>query len=82
MRKDRNVLFNDTLNTFYLQLYGFEHMVEDHSAREEPHCHHYMAYSFRLAARDLLHAPSHIQDSAYHGLCNDTFILFTIVDIW
>ena len=27
-----------------------------------------MSYSFRLAAR-LLYAPSHIQDSTYHGLC-------------
>ena len=27
-----------------------------------------MGYSFRLAARDLLYAPSHKQDSTYHGL--------------
>ena len=26
-----NILFNDILNTFYLQLYGVRHMVEDHS---------------------------------------------------
>ena len=26
-----NVLFNDTLNTFYLRLYGVRHMVKDHS---------------------------------------------------
>ena len=26
-----NILFNDTLNTFYLWLYGIRHMVEDHS---------------------------------------------------
>ena len=26
-----NVLFNDALNTFYLQLYGVGHMVKDHS---------------------------------------------------
>ena len=26
-----NVLFNDTLNTFYLWLYGVRHMVKDHS---------------------------------------------------
>ena len=29
--RDRNVLFNDTLNTFYLRLYGVRHMVKDHS---------------------------------------------------
>ena len=32
--KEGNVLFNDTLNTFYLQLYGIGHMVNDHSDRE------------------------------------------------
>ena len=33
-RKEGNVLFNDALNTFYLQLYGVEHMVKDHSNSE------------------------------------------------
>ena len=32
--KEGNVLFNDAFNTFYLQLYGVEHMVEDHSDSE------------------------------------------------
>ena len=32
--KEGNVLFNDTLNTFYLRLYGVGHMVKDHSDRE------------------------------------------------
>ena len=27
-RKEGNVLFNDTLNTFYLRLYGVRHMVK------------------------------------------------------
>ena len=30
-----NVLFNDTLNTFYLRLYGIRHMVKDHSDSEK-----------------------------------------------
>ena len=30
-RKEGNVLFNDTHNTFYLRLYGVMHMVKDHS---------------------------------------------------
>ena len=30
-----NVLFNDTLNTFYLPLYGVRHMVKDHSDSEK-----------------------------------------------
>ena len=29
-----NILFNHALNTFYLQLYGIRHMVNDHSDRE------------------------------------------------
>ena len=33
-RKEGNVLFNDALNTFYLQLYGIRHMVKDHSDSE------------------------------------------------
>ena len=36
-------------------------------AREETCCRH-IGYSFRLAARVLLYAPSHRQDSTYHGL--------------
>ena len=31
LRKEGNVLFNDTLNTFYLRLYDVRHMVDDHS---------------------------------------------------
>ena len=30
----KNILFNDALNTFYLQLYGVRHMVEDYSDSE------------------------------------------------
>ena len=33
--RDRNVLFNDALNTFYLRLYGVRHMVKDHSDSEK-----------------------------------------------
>ena len=29
-----NVLFNETLNAFYLRLYGAERMVKDHSESE------------------------------------------------
>ena len=32
--RERNVLFNDALNTFYLRLYGVGHMVKDHSDSE------------------------------------------------
>ena len=30
-RKEGNVLFNDALNTFLIQLYDVGHMVKDHS---------------------------------------------------
>ena len=35
--------------------------------REEAHCHH-MGYTFQLAARVLLYAPSHRQDNTHHSL--------------
>ena len=37
-------------------------------ARKETRCRH-IGYSFRLTAKVLLYAPSHRQDSIYHGLC-------------
>ena len=33
-QRERNVLFNDALNTFYLWLYGVRHVVKDHSDSE------------------------------------------------
>ena len=33
--RERNVLFNDALNTFYLRLYGVRHMVKGHSDSEK-----------------------------------------------
>ena len=36
--------------------------------RKETRCRH-IGYSFRIAARVLLYAPSHRQDNTYHGLC-------------
>ena len=33
--RERNVLLNDALNTFYLLLYGFRPMVKDHSDSEK-----------------------------------------------
>ena len=35
LARERNVLFNDALNTFYLRLYGIRHMVKDHSDSEK-----------------------------------------------
>ena len=33
--RERDILFNDALNTFYLRLYGVRHMVNDHSDSEK-----------------------------------------------
>ena len=43
-------------------------MVKDHSGGEETYCHLYLGYSFQLATRVLLYAPSHGQVSTFHGL--------------
>ena len=43
-----NVLFNDTLNTFYLRLYGIGLIVKDHSDSERGNPLSHMGYSFRL----------------------------------
>ena len=34
-RKEANVLFNNSLNTFYLRLYGIRYMLNDHSDSEK-----------------------------------------------
>ena len=67
--KEGNVLFNDTLNTFYLRLYGVGHMVKDHSDSERgnplpPH-----GLLFPINSKGSLYAPSHRQDNTYHSLC-------------
>ena len=66
-RKEGNGLFNDTLNTFYLWLYGIRHMVKYHtdSERGNPLPPHGLLFS----ARVLLYTPSHRQDCTYHSLC-------------
>ena len=33
--RERNVLFNDALNTVYPRLYGVRHLVKDHSDSEK-----------------------------------------------
>ena len=69
-RKEGNVLFNDTLNTFYLLLYGISHMVKHHSDSERgnPLPPHGLLFPINSKG-SFLYAPSHTQDSTYHGLC-------------
>ena len=65
-RWEGNVFYLTTHSThFNLRLYGIGHIQ---IVREETCCRH-IGYSFRLTARVLLYAPSHRQDSTYHGLC-------------
>ena len=68
--RERNVLFNDALNTFYLRLYGVRHMVKDHSDSEKgnPLPAHRLLLSINSKVF-FIYAPSHRQDNPYHGLC-------------
>ena len=64
-----NVLFNDALNTFYIRLYGVRHMVKDHSDSERGNLLPPHRLLFTINSKVFLYAPSHRQDSTYHGLC-------------
>ena len=69
LRKEGNVIFNDALNTFYLQLYHVVHTVKDHSVsmRGNPLPPHGLL--FPISSRFFLYAPCHRQDGTYHSLC-------------
>ena len=67
--RERNVLFNDALNTFYQRLYGVRHMVKDHSDSERGNLLPPHGLLFPITAWVLLYAPSHRQDNTYHSLC-------------
>ena len=75
-KKEGNVLFNGTLNTFYLRLYGVRHMVKDHSDSERgPSCHH-MGYSLQLTARVFyMHHPT-------DGIAHTTVFVTPVVEHW
>ena len=64
--RERNVLFNDALNTFYLRLYGVRHMVKDHSDSEKgnPLPPHRLLLSINSKGCFI----SQRQDSTYHDL--------------
>ena len=69
--KERNVLFNDSLNTFYLRLYGVGHMAKDHSEgrkcfndslnRKDHSDNERKPAAAILSSRVILYAPSHRQ---------------------
>ena len=68
--KERGMFYLTTHSTHFI--YGY--MASDIwlrtilIVRKETRCRH-IGYSYRLTARVLLYAPSHRQDSTYHGLC-------------
>ena len=69
MERERNVLFNDALNTFYLRLYGVRHMVKDHSDSEKgnPLPPHRLLLSISSKGSFICTIPQ--KDSTYPGLC-------------
>ena len=58
--RERNVLFNDALNTFYLRLYGVRHMVKDHSDSEKgnPLPPHRLLLSINSKGSFIMHHPT------------------------
>ena len=62
-----NVLFNDALNTFYLQLYGVRHMVKDHSDRERGNLLPPHGLLFSINSKGSFICIT--QDSTYHNVC-------------
>ena len=68
--REREIFYLTTHSTHFI--YGY--MASDIWLRtilivkKETRCCH-IGYSYRLAARVLLYAPSHRQDNTYHGLC-------------
>ena len=68
--REREMFYLTTHSTHFI--YGY--MASDiwlrtiRIVRKETRCRH-IGYSYRLAARVLLYAPSHRQDNTYHGLC-------------
>ena len=59
-----------THSTHFIYGYMASDMVNDHSDSEKGNPLHHIGYSFRLTASVILYAPSHRQDSTYHGLCH------------
>ena len=68
-RKERNVLFNDGFQMFYLLSHGVGHMVKDHSYIEIVNLllplHGLL---FLISSKGSFICTFHRQDSTYHGL--------------
>ena len=70
LEREREMFYLTTHSTHFI--YGY--MASDIwlrtilIVRKETRCRH-IGYCYRLTARVLLYAPSHIQDNTYHSLC-------------
>ena len=62
--RERNVLFNDALNTFYLRLYGVRHMVKDHSDSEKE----------REREREMFYLTTHSTHFIYGYMASDIWL--------
>ena len=57
-----NILFKDALNILFTVVWYQDNGKKTiQIVRDKTCCHHFMGYSFRLAAMALLYAPSHRQ---------------------
>ena len=75
--REREMFYLTTHSTHFIYGYMASHiwLRTILIVRNETRCRH-IGYSYRLAARVLLYAPSHRQDNTYHGLC------YTSVEHW
>ena len=62
--RERDVLFNDALNTFYLRLYGVRHMVKDHSDSERE----------REREREMFYLTTHSTHFIYGYMASDIWL--------
>ena len=59
-----------SLEKYRKEIFIYDYKVKDHSYnKKNTICHLFIGYSFQLLAYDIVHAPSYIQDSTYHGRC-------------
>ena len=69
-RREGNVLFNDTFNTFYLRLHSVRHMVKNHLYSERrnplPPLHGLL---FPISSKGYFICTIHRQESTYLGFC-------------
>ena len=80
-KRERNVLFNDALNTFYLRLYGVRHMVKDHSDSEKgnPLPPHRLLLSMNHPTDRITHTTAFVSYLLYLFLCLLNFLYLVVV---